>query len=130
MNAKTGKTFRGTSALALIGVLCAFAAVDHIDRTKIYYGNPDAFRAPAVVKASTVIKGTADYKTIQKEGVKKGTPRYEHLMEKATGTFKTVLGETAKALGKDLVGEIGAIVIKGKAPVDITAKVVARLNGR
>ena len=78
----------------------------------------------ATLRAKDVYPHINAYKKIGKEGVEKGSARYEQLMIRATNTFKMAV--LAEAKGKyTLVAEEGGV--SGYPIIDITHKIIERI---
>jgi hypothetical protein len=96
-----------------------------IDEKKIYYGDPDNFKKAAVLKLAQVFKHIPEYQEAKKRG--KDDPQYYILLEKANQKFFAAMESVAGAEGYDLIGEVGAIKIKGKKVPNITKSVIEAL---
>jgi len=96
-----------------------------INETKIYYGDPDNFQKASVLKLKTVFNKIPEYREATKRG--KDDPQYYILLEKANQKFFAAMERVAGDEGYDLIGEIGAIKIKGKKIPVITTKVIKAL---
>ncbi|MBC8369127.1 MAG: hypothetical protein H8E25_03945 [Planctomycetes bacterium] len=116
-----------------------FAAFDAImaeaevrlDRSKVRYGNANTFdpagtKKIATVRSTDIYDATPAGKTIKKEGIKKGSARYNKLIRQATATFKTALKKVANSSGYVLIVEQGGI--SGYSNVtDATAAVISAI---
>ncbi|MHC4600793.1 MAG: hypothetical protein ACYS47_17515 [Planctomycetota bacterium] len=96
-----------------------------INEKKIYYGDPDDFEKPGVIRIVKVFKAIPEYQEAKKKG--KDDPEYYILLEKANEKFFTALERVADDKGYDLIGEVGAIKIKGKKVPEITSAVIDAL---
>lgn len=102
-----------------------------LDRDKVRHGNASRFDATgtakvATVRSSDVYDEIPAYKTIQKEGVEKGSARYNQLIREATKAFKAALKKVAKDGSYVLIVEEGGI--SGYSHVtDATADIIAAL---
>ena len=96
-----------------------------INEAKIYYGDPDNFQKASVLKMKTVFNKIPEYREALKRG--KDDPQYYILLEKANQKFFAAMESVAGTEGYDLIGEIGAIKIKGKKVPVITKKVIEAL---
>ena len=117
-------------APALIFV-SASAAEAQIDKSRIYFGNPDNFKKPGEIKLAQVFRAIPEYKTIKKENIKSSDAKYWILMRKANKRFKAALVAVNRdsRLGYDLIGEIGSIKIDAEVP-NITAEVIRKITGQ
>jgi Skp family chaperone for outer membrane proteins len=95
-----------------------------IDKKKIYYGNPDSFKTPAVIKLNDVFAKIPEYQDAKKKS--EDDPEYYILLEKANEKFQKAVKKAAQDGGYDLVGEAGTIKskTKDKDVPDITDKVI------
>ena len=112
----------------VLAPLLAFAGNGdvEINEDKIYYGDPGNFQKPAVLKLKTVFNRIPEYREAQKRG--KEDPEYYILLEKANQKFRSAMESVAGEEGYDLIGETGAIKIKGKKVPVITKKVIDALS--
>ncbi len=99
-----------------------------VDREKIYWGQPESFKYPAVIEAEEVYKQIPAYKKIREEKLEKDDPEYWPLMRKAARSFVSALKKACKSTSHDLVGEIGSIKATGTTIPDITKKVISFLS--
>ena len=99
-----------------------------IAREKIYWGQPENFKKPAVIEAEEIYKQIPAYRKIQEENLEKDDPEYWPLMRKAARSFVSALKKACKSTSHDLVGEIGSIKAKGTTVPNITKKVISYLN--
>lgn len=102
-----------------------------LDRDKVRHGNASKFDAKgtakvATVRSSDVYAEIPAYKTIQKEGLEKGSARYNQLIREATKAYKAALKKVAKDGSYVLIVEEGGI--SGYSHVtDATADIIAAL---
>jgi len=102
-----------------------------IDESKCRYGDVGSFKPKqgqkvGVVRSKEVYLEIPAYKTILKEKVKKGTARYNQLINEATVAFKKALGKVAKKGGLVLIMEEGGI--QGYPTTDVTNGVIRALS--
>ena len=96
--------------LLILGLLLS----SHINPDKIRYGDYHTFDSSknhlvGVVKSVDVYEHIPEYKTIQKEKVKKGTARYTQLMLTCTKKFRGSLSKVAATYSYKLIVEIGGV---------------------
>lgn len=102
-----------------------------LDRGKVRHGNAAKFDPKGTAKVATlrstdVYAEIPAYKTIQKEGVEKGSARYNQLMREATKAYKAALKKVAQDGSYVLIVEEGGI--SGYSHVtDATADIIAAL---
>ncbi len=102
-----------------------------LDRTKVRYGNVGKFdpaqnHKVALVRSSEVYEATPAGKIIKKEGLEKGSARYNELIRQASATYKAALKKVAKSSAYVLIVEQGGI--SGYANVtDATATIIAAI---
>ncbi len=104
-------------------------AVD-IDKSKVRYGNLADFDATkghkvATVRSKDVYKQIPAYQTIVKEGIERGTARWNQLMKQATAQFKKALKSVATSGSYVLIVEEGAIT--GYTTTDATTDIIDAL---
>ena len=116
--------------LAALLVLCPTGlllgdrnSADKIDKDKIYHGDPEDFTKAGCIAADKIYILIPAYKEIVDKGLTQDDPEYWILMNKANETFKQALEETEDKHEYELIGELGAIVVKGKKAPNITRKV-------
>jgi hypothetical protein len=139
-----GKAMRWTVVVGMFAVLAFVAlalggpAVGHagematakgvkIDSSRIYLGNERNFKAPAVVDVDRVYEEIEEYKKIRDENIGRDDPKYMIYMKRATRKFRLAVQKAARALGKDLVGGLGAIELDGEEVPEITDDVISYL---
>ncbi len=105
------------------------SSVRVLNPTKIYYGKPKISQKPAVVKLKKVYKHIPAYQRILAEGLQKSDALYHLLIAEASRSFRKALKKVATEKGYDLIGESGAILVKGKSLVDITKLVIKKIKG-
>lgn len=99
-----------------------------VDPTRILYGDPDAsFERPAVVNPADVIAKTSAYRRIVQDRIPPRDPRHARLMAEARKAMRAAIARVASAAGYDLVGEQGAIIVRGRVVPDITQEVIRSL---
>ncbi len=96
-----------------------------VDKKKVYYGNADNFKTPAVIELAKVFSNITEYQDAKKKS--EDDPDYYILLDKANQKFQKALEKAAKDGGYDLVGETGTVKVKGKTIPDITQKVIDSL---
>lgn len=102
-----------------------------LDRSKVRYGNAGKFdtegtKAVGTVRSTEVYEQIPAYQTIQKEGLEKGSARYNKLIRTATKDFKAALKKVAGEKSFVLIVEEGGI--SGYAHVtDATSDIIAAL---
>jgi len=131
------RPMRGTAGLAVclfvlapaLILISASTADAQIDKSKIYFGNPDNFKKPGEIKLVQVFRAIPEYKIIKKENIKLSDAKYWILMRKANKRFKAALVAVNRdsRLGYDLIGEIGSIKIDADVP-NITAEVIRKIT--
>lgn len=99
-----------------------------VEKEKIYWGQHDSFRSPAVIEAEEVYLQIPAYQRIRQHNLEKDDPEYWPLMRKAARSFVIALKKACKATRHDLVGEVGSIRAEGVTIPDITAQVIAALS--
>ncbi len=102
-----------------------------IDKAKVRYGNLADFDAEkghkvATVRSKDVYKQIPAYQTIVKEGIEKGTARWNQLMKEATAQFKKALKAVATSGSYVLIVEEGAITGYDKT-TDATTDIIDAL---
>jgi hypothetical protein len=102
-----------------------------LDRAKVRYGNVSKFdvkgtASVGTVRSTDVYDEIPAYKTIKKEGLEKGSARYNKLIRQATKDYKAALKKVAKDKGFVLIVEDGGI--SGYTHVtDATSDIIAAL---
>lgn len=96
-----------------------------VDVSKVYFGDPKSFENPAVLRISKVFDAIPEYRDAKNKG--KDDPDYFILLEKANQKFFAALDKVVSECKYDLVGEVGAIKVKGKEIPEITAAVIKAL---
>jgi hypothetical protein len=120
--------------LLLVCLVCAVAGPavlskdkdTEVDKKKVYYGDPDNFKNPAVICLNDVFEKIPEYQDAKKKS--DDDPEYYILLEKANKKFQKALKKAATDNGYDLVGEKGSITVKNKTVPDITDKVIEALE--
>jgi hypothetical protein len=102
-----------------------------LDRSKVRHGNVSSFDPAGSAKVATV-RSTDVYNVtpagiiIRKEGVEKGTARYNKLIRQATATYQAALKKVANASSYVLIVEQGGIA--GYSNVtDATAAIISAI---
>ena len=94
----------------------------------VLYGSASSCSQPAVINYTKVRNATPEWKTIRKDGVKKGTARWDLLMQKLSARVKKAVKAAAVGEGRDCVVRKGDIKKKNGLDVaDLTAEVVSNL---
>jgi hypothetical protein len=102
-----------------------------LDRSKVRHGNASSFDPAGTAKVATVrstevYNATPAGKTIKKEGVEKGSARYNKLIRQATSTYKAALKKVANGSNYVLIVEAGGI--SGYTNVtDATAAIISAI---
>lgn len=112
----------------LISAVCAMAQVDLKSDAVVYFGSASNTSAPAVIDEQKVREATAEWQTIQAEGVRRGSARYMLLVAEMDRRIRAAAQNAAAASNKDLVVRSGDITnANGKTSVDLTSDVIAKL---
>lgn len=102
-----------------------------LDRTKVRHGNVSKFdtkgaEVVGTIRSTEVYEQIPAYQTIQKEGLEKGTARYNKLIRQATKSYKAALKKVASDKSFVLIVEEGGI--SGYAHVtDASSDVISAL---
>lgn len=126
-------TPRLVSAAALLLAAVAFARagyaqVDLKSDAVVYFGSASNTSAPATIDEQKVREATQEWKTIQAEGVRRGSARYMLLVAEMEKRIRDAAQRAAAAASKDLVVRTGDITqANGRAVTDLTANVIANL---
>ena len=102
-----------------------------LDRTKVRHGNVSKFdtkgtETVGTIRSTEIYEQIPAYQTIQKEGLEKGTARYNKLIRKATKSYKAALKKVANEKSFALIVEEGGI--SGYAHVtDATSDIISAL---
>lgn len=100
-----------------------------VDKSRVYYGNPDSFSQPGEISVQIVFYSIDEYKKIKKENLLKDDAKYWLLLQRANKKFQKTLENTAEKYGYDLIAEIGIIgTYKEKQVPDITGEVLDELS--
>ena len=83
-----------------------------------------------VIDGSAVMKATAAWKEMEKRSIKRGDPEYDLYKNRAEKEARVAIDRIAKNQKPpyDLIGEIGAIVIKGGVVPNLTDDVLQELG--
>lgn len=98
-----------------------------LNADKVYYGDAKTSKTPAVIDSQRVWDKIPEYVEIKKKGLTEADLEYWVLLRKASKKFNTAVEKAAKAKGKDLVAEVGAIEVKGETIPNITDAVIAEI---
>ena len=100
-----------------------------LDKSKVRYGDASTFdkktHKVGTIRSKDVYAETPQRKTIDREGIKKGSARYNQLMKEATTSYKSAVKKVAKDKTLKLVVEEGGI--SGYDVTDVTSDVIAAL---
>ena len=101
-----------------------------LDKSKVRYGDASSFdkqtHKVGTIRSTDVYAETDERKTIDREGIKKGTARYNQLMKEATAKYKAAVKKVATDKSLKLVVEDGGI--SGYTHVsDVTSDVISAL---
>ena len=111
-----------------VSVSLGLAQVDLKSDAVVYFGSASNTSAPAVVDEQRVREATAEWQTIQAEGVRRGSARYMLLVGEMDRRIRAAARTAASNASKDLVVRSGDIQNdNGKTVVDITSDVIANL---
>ena len=102
--------------------VCAADAVVYevVDPDGVYYGSGKHPKSPAVLVADDVWAEIPEYKQIVDEELSEEDAKYHILLRKATERFEKALKKLASRDGYDMLGETGAIVVKGDKAKELT----------
>lgn len=118
-------------AAALATLLCSatvHAQVDLKTDSVVYFGSASNTSAPATIDEQKVREATQEWKTIQAEGVRRGSARYILLTAEMDKRIRDAAQKAAAAASKDLIVRSGDITNnRGKTVTDLTTNVVANL---
>lgn len=104
------------------------AQVDLNSDAVVYFGSAANTSAPASIDETKVKEATAEWQTIQAEGVRPGSARYRLLAAEMEKRIRDAVKSVAGAASKDLVVRSGDVAnAHGKDVVDLTDKVIAKL---
>ncbi len=101
-----------------------------IDADKIYYGDVRKYSHPVTVDAAKVYKQIPAHREIADRKLTRDDPDYWPLLRKASQAFVKALRKVCQAKGYDLVAEAGTMRIDGQSVPEITADVIAALEGK
>ena len=90
-----------------------------VDKDDIYFGSGKSPKAPATIRVDDVWAEIPEYKKILADDLGDDDPEYHLLFKKATERFNKALEKVAKRESYDMIGEEGAIKVKGKSDVKI-----------
>ena len=95
----------------------------------VYFGSASNTTAPATIDLEKVREATPEWKTIQADGVKKGSARYKLLIAEMDKRIRAAVKSAAGHASHDLVVSKGDVEdARGKDLVDLTAEVISRLD--
>jgi len=103
----------------------------HLDRSKVRHGNVSKFdvegaQTVGTIRSTEIYEQIPAYQTIQKEGLEKGSARYNKLIRQATKSYKAALKKVAAEKSFALIVEEGGI--SGYAHVtDATSDIISAL---
>jgi Skp family chaperone for outer membrane proteins len=118
------------AGLAFSGVAEAQQGVSLKSGAVVYYGSASTSTAPAVIDEDRVRESTPEWKTIQAEGVKKGSARYKLLAAEMDKRIRDAVRAAAEHGSRDLVVRSGDIDdARGKTAADLTSEAISRLDG-
>ena len=127
------ETIRSFALLIIITLavitLSALTLTADVDKSKIYYGNPEKFNSPAEIKLEKVLSVIPEFQQIKKDNLTASDAAYYILMKKVNKKFKAALKSVAERFGYDLIGEIGSIKVDAPVP-DITVVVIIELKSQ
>ena len=105
------------------------AQVDLKQEAVVYFGSGANTSAPATIDEDRVRDATSEWQTIQSEGVRRGSARYNLLVAEMEKRIRTAVRAAVSEKGNDLVVRSGDIQdAKGKTVADITNDVIGKLN--
>ncbi|MBI5367872.1 MAG: hypothetical protein HZA54_12605 [Planctomycetes bacterium] len=84
------------------------------DARAVYYGDVREFARPSVVNAAAVFGRIPEYQEIARRRLGRNEPESGILVEKANLRFVRAVAPAARAAGRVLVAEVGAVVIVGE----------------
>jgi len=114
----------GATALPAQGIVAKRNAM-------VLHGSTANTSKPATIDMEKVEKKTAEYKTIQSEGVSRGSARYQILIAKMHRRIVRASKAAAQAKGHDCVVRRGDIKdARGQTVTDLTQEVIDRLDSR
>jgi hypothetical protein len=115
-------------AAAMLLSVVALAQVDLRPDAVVFSGSATNTTAPAVIDEARVRRATAEWQTIEAEGVRRGSARYMLLMSDMDRRIRNAVHKAAADASKDLVVRQGDVSDrKGRPVVDLTDEVIARL---
>jgi Skp family chaperone for outer membrane proteins len=116
------------AAALLISAACALAQVELKSDAVVFFGSASNTSAPATIDEQRVREATPEWKTIQSEGVRRGSARYRLLMAEMDKRIRDAARNAASSSSKDLVVRKGDIDDdQGKTVADLTSDVIANL---
>ena len=131
---RRGERKRLLASVSWVGILVSalmaltVSAQAGIDRSRVYYGNPDSFSSPGEIVMSAVFAAIPEYQKIKEEKIPKRDARWWLLMSQANARFQKALKSTSEKYGYDLIAECGCVgTFKGKPVPDITGEVMGEL---
>jgi hypothetical protein len=115
-------------AAAMLLSVVALAQVDLRPDAVVFSGSATNTTAPAFIDEARVRRATAEWQTIEAEGVRRGSARYMLLMSDMDRRIRNAVHKAAADASKDLVVRQGDVSDrKGRPVVDLTDEVIARL---
>jgi len=95
----------------------------------VYFGSATKATAPATIDEDQVKQATTEWKTIQAEGVRRGSARYLLLTGQMDKRIREAVRSVVAEASKDLVVRAGDVTdAKGKNVVDLTAEVARKID--
>lgn len=95
----------------------------------VYFGTATKTTAPASIDEDKVREATPEWKTIQAEGVKKGSARYKLLIAEMEKRIREAVRAAAEHSSNDLVVRSGDVEdAKGKEVADLTSEVISQID--
>lgn len=96
----------------------------------VYFGSASNTSSPASLDDAKVRDATPEWRTIQAEGVKRGSARYQLLMAEMDKRIREAVRAAAGRAGRDMVVRKGDVDdARGKDVQDLTDAVIANLDG-
>ncbi len=96
----------------------------------VYFGSASNTSSPATLDEAKVREATPEWRTIQADGVKKGSARYQLLVGEMDRRIREAVRTAAGRAGRDLVVRKGDVEdARGKDVVDMTDQVLGHLDG-
>jgi hypothetical protein len=94
----------------------------------VLYGATANCSQPATISWKKVQKATPEWKTIQVDGVRRGSGRYDLLVSAMNARIKQAAASAAEAAGRDCIVRSGDVkASNGLEVADLTSEVIAEL---